>query len=264
MAPKKVKPGATTRSNSQNRNIPHTPLNQTTDSETDDDELKLEGIDIETASTQDMLKFLCRQSVQIKQMQREIVSLKDQLRRRDDKVISLEHRVSDLEQYVRMDNLVVSGIDCSHRSYARVAGTANSADQNEHAPMKEQETLEQIVVKKLSENNIPITHTDISACYTLGKHHSGKSNIIIKLVNRKSKSVILRSARNLQGTNIYINEHLTKHNADLAREARQLRKSGAIESTWTRNCKVFIKFNLDGEHSKIAAISSLDELQKFK
>ena len=92
MAPKKVKPGATTRSNSQNRNIPHTPLNQTTDSETDDDELKLEGIDIETASTQDMLKFLCRQSVQIKQMQREIVSLKDQLRRKDDKVISLEHR----------------------------------------------------------------------------------------------------------------------------------------------------------------------------
>jgi hypothetical protein len=60
-------------------------------------------------------------------------------------------------------------------------------------------------------------------------------------MNRKTKSRILLNGGNLKGTNVYMNEHLTKRNADLARTARQLKKDGKIFNTWTRDCKVFIR-----------------------
>ena len=63
------------------------------------------------------------------------------------------------------------------------------------------------------------------------------------------------NGRKLKGTGIYVNEHLTKRNADLARAARELRKAGKIQSTWTRDCKVFIK---NGEGKIILVRSSAD------
>ena len=109
-----------------------------------------------------------------------------------------------------------------------------------------------------------MAESDISTCHTLGQRDSkGKTNILIKLCSRKSKINILQQAKQLKSSNIYINEHLTKQNAAIAREARVLRKQQKIESTWTRNCRVFIKFSLDGEHSEIAAVANVDELKKF-
>ena len=269
MAPKKPKSGTSTRSNSINQSNPQltaSPSVPVSDNDTDaeEDELRIEGINIETASNHDMLKFLCKQSLQMKKMQKEIDSLKVQVKKRDSTINTLESRIHELEQTTRLDNLVISGIECQHRSYARVAGNSNSADQNEHAPSQEQQTLESSVVLKLKEYNIPISESDISTCHTLGQRGpNGKSNILIKLCNRKTKINILQHAKQLKGSNIYINEHLTKQNAAIAKEARVLRKQKKIESTWTRNCRVFIKFSPDGEHSKIAAVTNLDELKKF-
>ncbi|ROK28237.1 hypothetical protein DPX16_6578 [Anabarilius grahami] len=42
---------------------------------------------------------------------------------------------------------------------------------------------------------------------------------------------------------VYLNEHLSMKNAEIAREARILRKNNKIKATWTRNCKVFIQLN---------------------
>ena len=42
-------------------------------------------------------------------------------------------------------------------------------------------------------------------------------------------------------SNVFINEHLTKRNGEIAQKARLLRRQGKISTTWTRDCKVFIK-----------------------
>ena len=52
---------------------------------------------------------------------------------------------------------------------------------------------------------------------------------------------MLSQAKNIKGTNAFINEHLTHNNAELARLARQYKKRRLIQSTRIRNCKIFIR-----------------------
>ena len=41
--------------------------------------------------------------------------------KKDKKITFLENRVADLEQYTRMNDLIISGLKTRHRSYARAA-----------------------------------------------------------------------------------------------------------------------------------------------
>ena len=61
-----------------------------------------------------------------------------------------------------------------------------------------------------------------------------KPSIVLKLKSRKAKLRILSNAKKLRGSDVYINEQLTRQNADLARKARQYRRKGLILSTWTK------------------------------
>ena len=45
----------------------------------------------------------------------------------------------------------------------------------------------------------------------------------------------------MKRTRIYVNEQLTQNNAALFKKARDLRKHGNIDNTWTYNGKVFLK-----------------------
>lgn len=61
-----------------------------------------------------------------------------------------------------------------------------------------------------------------------------------------------------------MNEHLAKHNADIARKGRQLKKQRKIQNTWTANCKVFIKPNGTAEEAKVICIRNITDLDKFQ
>ncbi|KAM3843136.1 ranBP-type and C3HC4-type zinc finger-containing protein 1-like [Diretmus argenteus] len=61
----------------------------------------------------------------------------------------------------------------------------------------------------------------------------------------------IKAGKKLKGTAVYLNEHLTKKNADIAREARNLKKQNKIQATWTRNCKVMIRLNGSPEEAKV-------------
>ena len=89
--------------------------------------------------------------------------------------------------------------------------------------------------------------------------------IIMRFVNRKVKTDLLRQGKKLRGTAVYLNEHLTKKTAEIAREARLLKKNGRIKATWTRNCKVFIQLNgSTPEQAKVILVRELKELGQFK
>ena len=45
--------------------------------------------------------------------------------------------------------------------------------------------------------------------------------ILLKCSNRKAKLDVIKNAKKLKGSNVYINEHLTKRNSDLALKARK-------------------------------------------
>lgn len=94
---------------------------------------------------------------------------------------------------------------------------------------------------------------NVAACYTLlQKNCETKHAIVIRFVNRKHKAELLRQAKTLKGTGVYINEHQTKKNAEIERPARNLRK----QATWTRDGKVKIRLNVTPEEAKVVDLDN--------
>ena len=73
----------------------------------------------------------------------------------------------------------------------------------------------------------------------------------MRFSNRKEKVRLLRQGRKLKGTGVFINEHLTKKNIELAKHARKLRNDGKIKDTWSRNCTVFVRMK-DGAVKRVS------------
>ncbi|KAK7901169.1 hypothetical protein WMY93_017938 [Mugilogobius chulae] len=194
----------------------------------------------------------------------EVKELRELLEEKERVIGGLERRIDDLEQYTRMEDVIINGLDTKHRSYARVAaaGTGGSvAMEGQDAPVEELLTLEQQVVTFLSNKDINIDPKEISACHLLPRKHSNaKPAIVVRFVNRKHKVALLRQARKLKGSSVFINEHLTSKNAEIARHARILWKQKKIQATWTRNGRVLIRLNGTPEQARVITPSSVSTL----
>ena len=191
----------------------------------------------------------------------EMKQLKQKNVEQEKTIIQLESRVSDLEQYSRINDVIISGLAVRPRSYLQAVKGTTSEDGTDH-----EETTEEQVTAFFKSKNIDIDSGNIEACHTLPVRVGNKSvipAIIMRFVNRKHKVNLLKQGRNLKGSNVFINDHLTKKNADIAWKARQLRKQDKIQSTWTVNCKVFIKPVGAKENAKGLWIKSIDQLEKF-
>ena len=163
--------------------------------------------------------------------------------------------------------MVISGLRTKHRNYARVAAdSGHTAAGVSEASEEEKESLEHQVICLLDSKGIYVDSRDIDACHTLpSKNKMATPLIIIQFMNRKKKSALLRKGRKLKGTEVYINEHLGKKNAEIARKARILRKQNKIQATWSRNCKIFIKLHgSTPEAAKVLLIRDITELDKFE
>lgn len=204
---------------------------------------------------------ISKQQKMILDMMGEIKELKKQCAEKDKMVALLECRVADLEQYSRINDVVVSGMQTKPRTYARAVSTAASSELTE----PDQDSIEQQVTAFFNSKGISVNNNDIEACHPLPQRNKAdKPVIIIRFTNRKHKNVLLRQGRKLKGSGVYVNEHLTKKNGDIARKARFLRKQGKIQSTWTANCKVCIKLNGSPEEAKVLVIRDMSELDKYQ
>lgn len=211
--------------------------------------------------SEEISKVAKQQSVLIGLME-EVKELKIKLIEKDKKITVLERRVDELEQYTRMEDVIMSGLSTRHRSYARMVAEEGNQGGETH---KETYTIEQQVVHFLESKNIVVDSKMISACHMLPRKDKVKpAAIVIRFTSRKAKTDLLRQTKKLRGTAVYINEHLTKKNSEIAGQARALRKQGKIQSTWTRNCKVWIKLLGTPEEAKVLLIRDIEELEKFK
>lgn len=212
------------------------------------------------------LDFVHEEVSAIRVQQRSILELMEEVKalrlqniEKEKRIASLEERVADLEQYTRTNDIIVTGLYIKPRSYAR----AVSREGEEHSEETAQ-SAEQQLTSFLHSKGIEVNNNNIESCHTLPqKNKTGKPTIIVRFVNRKYKMELLKQGRKLKGTNVYLNEHLTKKNADIAKRARELRKHGKIQNTWTQNCKVFIKQNGTPEEAKVVVIRNIEELEKY-
>lgn len=225
----------------------------------------------EMAEIKNSLNFMSREISEVVEQQRKLTGLMEEIRQlkiiiqqKDERIDLLEQRVDDLEQYSRADDLVITGLETRHQSYARATGLSGY-QQGEDAPSEELETLEQQVVRFMKSKIIPLDKQQISACYILpSKDKKNKPKIIVKIASRRHKVEILKEAKKLKGTGVYINEHLTKKNAEIAWTSRTLKKENKIQSTWTRNGKVFIRTNGPPEQVKVIVVRKMKDLDLYK
>lgn len=194
----------------------------------------------------------------VQELREQNQELRDQNQSQAQKIVTLENRVDQLEAYTRRDNVIISGLVTQHRSYARVAEGAvkNGEDESE----EECASLEDQVVSFLEEKHIKIDKDRISACHALGRRSKDTPpNIIIRFSNRKEKIRLLQQGKKLSGTKVFINEHLTRKNAGIARYARNLRSNKHIEGTWTKDGLVFVK----KKDLSVRKILNPEDFQKF-
>lgn len=222
------------------------------------------------------LDFLTEEVSTVRHQQKTIMGLVEEVKalrlqniEQEKKIELLEQRVADLEQYSRINDIIISGLDIKPRSYAHATSRGNGAEVTEEDSI----SVEGQVSAFLKSHGIELDTNNIEACHLLPrrrKRSRGESNeekekpaLILRFVNRKHKTALLKQGRLLKGTNVYMNENLTKRNGDIAREARALRKKKKIQSTWTLNCKVFIKLNGTPEEAKVILIRNMEEFDKY-
>ena len=164
-------------------------------------------------------------------LMKEVLALKATVKERDQKIEELEKRLDEMEQYSRLDDIIISGLKVKPFSYTRAAANSPST------PPEEQATIERQVIDFFKTKEIVVDQDHIAACYTLpSKDRKANPVILLRFANRKHKDRLLRQGFMLKGSDVYVNEHLTKKNAEIAREARILKKQEKIQGTWSRNC----------------------------
>jgi len=188
----------------------------------------------------------------------EVKQLRLQNAEKDQRIVDLERRVDELEQYSRMNDVVITGIKIRPRSYARAVAT-NTGEPSD----QETQSVEQQVASYLQNRGIEMDLEHIEACHPLPTKNERPPAVIMRFTNRKKKIALLKQGRKLKGTNVFINEHLTKKNADISRIARQLKKQGKIQQTWVTNCKIFIKLNGTPEEAKVLMVKRIEDLDKY-
>lgn len=203
-----------------------------------------------------------KQQTEILKLVADVKELRLANEEKDKRISLLEKTVADLEQYTRINDVIITGLQIKPRSYA----AALSRNENGGVPSEQDvSSTERQVVAFMQSKGILLDGDSIEACHPLPKRGvDGKQSVIMRFINRKHKTALLKQGRKLKGTNVFINEHLTRKNAAIARHARLLRKQGKIQGTWTSNCKVFIKLNGSPEQARVLWIKEENELDTYK
>ncbi|KAI9516434.1 hypothetical protein NQZ68_015935 [Dissostichus eleginoides] len=151
----------------------------------------------------------------------EVKILRIQNAEKDKRLEYLESRLEDLEQYTWINDVIITGLKVRPRSYARAVGTDAGGEPGE----LDDSSTEQQVAAFLKSKGIQLDCNNIEACHPLPRRKdSDNLAIILRFVNRKHKTSLLKQGRKLKGSDVYMNDNLTKRNADIARKARHLKK----------------------------------------
>ena len=135
----------------------------------------------------------------------------------------------------------------SRRNNIRMTGVLDDQERQSSS------TVTQKIISLVNEHlGIPITPSDIDIAHRLGKFKPTENRpIIIKFVRRQTKVDILRKAKQFRGTGIFVNEDLTKLNAEILASVR-LKDSANVEKCWSFEGKIYALFKGNQHATQIA------------
>ncbi|KAH3897497.1 hypothetical protein DPMN_021685 [Dreissena polymorpha] len=92
---------------------------------------------------------------------------------------------------------------------------------------------------------------DIDVSHRLGKYFPNKNRpVIVKFVRRRKKIDVMKRAKLLKGSGIYIIEDLTKKNAEVIASLR-LKETGCVERAWSYEGKLFVRYRVSERNEQI-------------
>ena len=182
-------------------------------------------------------------------MKAEIIELKESLKSKELQMIDIEKRSTNVQQYVRRNNIEISGID------------ENISDDN----------LESKVIEIANCIGVKVKNRDIEACHRLKSRNSKVKNTIVRFINRKIRDNFHRNKNNLKsqkeslsniGINntLYINNNLCPYNKFLWSKCKKLFNEKLITRFWVFNGNIFIAPELNDDNGMM--IDHLSDLKK--
>ncbi|XP_054645488.1 uncharacterized protein LOC129188661 [Dunckerocampus dactyliophorus] len=140
-------------------------------------------------------------------------TLKKECEEKDKVIEQLKNTIDDMDQNTRMNDVVVTGLRIKPRSYARPVANTDEPDEMDVA------STEQQVVDFLQSKEVDVDIQSIDTCIPLYGRNRTTPVVIVKFTKRKFKVALLKQGKKLKGTNFYMNDHLTKRNAEIAKKA---------------------------------------------
>ena len=127
-----------------------------------------------------------RNQKQMQQLIGTIQNLQKELKQKDEKILQLEERIDDLEQYTRKDDIVIAGLQTRHLSYSRAAIRGDDAH-GENASSTEVDFWKcksLTFLTKIVLNSLPII---LSLVIRLENHEMEKAHDTCKIYKSKNK-----------------------------------------------------------------------------
>ena len=196
-------------------------------------------------------------------------TITNDLKRRDDKIESLEKMNDDLNE--KISNLTQN----NNKLIERITKLESQADDQEQYSRRNSirfsiqkgeikgESCEDIVMETLSEMGIKeVTKSDIDRCHRVGKRSRDKERqILCKFKSYKPRSVVF-SAKKSAPAGVFISEDLTAKKSNLLYKARILRREGKIKQCWSYDGRIYIKMKDDTSRVVYNEAYLLDKVDK--
>ena len=189
-----------------------------------------------------MITLMRAQNASLKAHYEHLLSEKDAV------IESLSKRTRDLElKYDRLEQ-------CGRRNTIRIRGIPEP-----DKATKEKTDAE--VIKLADKLQISVTQSDINISHRVGTKRDQQSrDILVTFVSNNAKSQFMMSRRKLKGSDVYVNEDLTRARALLFSQTRSLkRQKKKIRDTWTITGAIFVKL-FDSKIRKVVSDEHDQEL----
>jgi len=187
-------------------------------------------IDILEGKLFDMDEETDKLTNRIQTLEKEIEAVKEErqqvARYADDMQYRLDKSLNETEQYSRLNNIRVRGVE-----------DTNSKETPEETTLKIIDFIEQKM-------KIEIDSTEIDIAHRLKKRVRGNRGIIVRFTSRMLRDDVMRSKKMLKGTGVYLHDELTTLNQAVYDSAR-LKKRDEVKDVWVRGGNILYRSHTD-------------------
>ncbi|KAK6181849.1 hypothetical protein SNE40_009629 [Patella caerulea] len=153
----------------------------------------------------------------------------DQIKILNNKVISLEKRLEEQEQYSRRTSLRFNNVCVPTKGNGNII-----------TPIDTDSLVLDICKKQLG---VKLNLNDIGRSHPIGEIRDGKTSIIVRFPTYRQRQTVFSQKKKLKDNvdKIFITENLTRHRHDLLKRLNTLRTNKKIDSFWTHDGTVLVK-----------------------